>query len=300
MSEAEGIIVKLYANTYEVISGGEIYKCKLGGRLKLLDAKVTKPVSVGDIVQFEPPSNKDGEGLIFAAKQRKSKLSRCDPADAKREQIVVANADFVIVCQSFDSPPLNLFEIDRCILMGLSGECKIAIVVNKVDLASPAAGESLEIYRQLGYPVIFTSALKGDGIEEVRNLLAGRLSVLLGPSGVGKTSMINRLRPDLNLKTKKVSEKTGRGKHTTTVSILDIGDAMVVDTPGMEFFSIWGVDASDLQFYFEEFKKAGECRFNNCSHLEEPGCAVLEAVKQGKIGRRSHQDFAEGTPRHLR
>lgn len=276
MERLRGRIRKIAANVCHVESGGTLWRCTFRKRLKRDRRSSIKLAAVGDEVEFTTAPG--GEGEIERLLPRRTKLSRHDVLHPTREQVIVANIDLVLACQAAAEPPFDPLQVDRSLIMARAGGAEMALAVNKMDLVPREALETLlEPFREIGIRTIFLSAAMGDGIEELRTLLRGRVTVLLGPSGVGKSSMINALNPALRLPTGPVSRKTGEGTHTTSwVELVDIGDGgLVADTPGIEFFTLWGVDEKNLANFFPEFALVS-CRFKDCSHTVEPGCGVLE------------------------
>ncbi|NLV86519.1 MAG: ribosome small subunit-dependent GTPase A, partial [Clostridiales bacterium] len=249
------------------------------GRFRL---EKTKPL-VGDYVTYSLDSN--GKGMIDSILPRKNSFSR--PA--------VANIDCMILLISAVNPVTEPFVADRVIAAFQRAGCEIIICVNKSDLDS---GDKLyDIYSKTDYKLIRTSASSGEGVDELRRAISGKLCVFTGNSGVGKSSLINRLSPELSIKVGEVSEKLGRGRHTTRhVEIFSLGDgAYIADTPG---FSSFEMDRSEfipkkeLQFCFSEFLPyIGRCRFDDCAHLKEPDCAVLSAVEEGIISKSRHESY---------
>jgi ribosome biogenesis GTPase len=232
------------------------------------------PVAVGDRVAFV--DREDGRGLIVDVLPRKNRLARQAAGVKPLEQVIVANLDYVVA----------VFAAAQAAL----------ICITKVDLArDDGLNEEIDTYREIGYPVVLTSTVTGEGLNELRAALRGRLSVLVGKSGVGKTSLLNALQPDLGLRVNQVSRSTGKGLHTTTdlaMFPLESGGC-IVDTPGMREFGLWEVDGSDLALLFPEMRPlVGACRFGlDCAHNSEPGCAIHEAVKAGKISLGRYQSY---------
>ena len=275
MGALRGRIRRISANVCEVQSGEEVRRCTLRKKLKREKRWSIKLAAVGDEVLFTPMP--DGEGEIEKLLPRRTKLSRHDILRPTREQVIAANVDQVLACQAAAEPPLDPFQIDRTLIMAGAGGMGAALVVNKVDLVPRSALEPLlEPYPGIGLRILFVSAATGEGIEELRELLRGKVTVLLGPSGAGKSSLVNALKPDLKLRTGEVSWKTGEGTHTTSwAELIDVGGCWIVDTPGIEFFTLWGVDEKNLADLFPEFAQIG-CRFKDCTHTVEPGCGILE------------------------
>jgi ribosome biogenesis GTPase len=260
------------------------------------EIKVSDPVAVGDLVQFVDTGS--GAGLITEVLPRKSKLVRRSAVPAPGahpfEQIIVANVDQVVPVFSAAQPPPKWNLLDRYLTSAESLELSSLICITKLDLSEGDyhLHAELDLYRQIGYRVLLTSVITGEGIAELRAALQGRVSVFVGKSGVGKTSLLNSLQPGLGLRVNAVSQVTGKGKHTTTnleMFPLENGGS-VVDTPGMREFGLWEIDDSDLALFFPEMRAyVGRCKFGlDCSHDHEPGCAIRKAVAEGKISPRRY------------
>lgn len=271
---AVGQVHAIRANLIHVVAEGRRHLCRVRGRMRKERWEVLKATAPGDWVDFEPLPG--GEGVIEGVRPRRSKVSRADPHNPRIEQVIVANADLLVTVHAAADPELNLMNVDRCTVLAEASEIRAAVVVNKTDLATPAG---LEAYAGLGYTVLRTSALRGEGIDALRALIAGRMSVFIGPSGVGKSTLLNAIDPSFSLKTREVSERTGEGTHTTSwVELLEVGGGLVADTPGLEFFTLWGVTRENLHEHFPDFDAhLGRCGFSNCRHLSEPRCAVKAA-----------------------
>ncbi len=262
------------------------------------------PVAIGDRVRFIAAG--DGTGLINEVLPRRSRLSRPAPGYGANEQVIVANVDRVIPVFAAASPTPKWGLLDRYLVSAESSEIPALIVVTKLDLAGPdrKLDEALDIYRRIGYPVRMVSAVTGEGLDKLRQELHGRTSVLVGKSGVGKTTLLNALQPGLGLRVKEVGRGgQGKGRHTTThleMFDLDFGGALV-DTPGMREFGLWDVRGGDLALLFPEMAGyVGRCRFGlSCRHNEEPGCAVRKAVMAGQVSPQRYQSYmrlSEGLP----
>ena len=264
-----GRIHKIAANDYEVHTDEGVFHCRFRGKLKLERGNATKLAAVGDYVEVTPGDAK--QGTIEKVLDRRSKLSRHDVLHTTREQVICANVDVLFVVQSAKDPDFNAGIVDKCTVMAAANKLPLVIVVNKSDLATP----DLSVYEKAGYTCLRTSAVTGLGVEGLRSFLKGKTSVLMGPSGVGKSSLLNALDPDLALKVGIVS-KRGEGRHTTTwVELVPMGGGLIADTPGMEFFTLWGVTPENLKDHFLDFVDLADgCRFRNCSHIKEAHCAV--------------------------
>jgi len=257
------------------------------------------PVAVGDRVRYVDAQ--DGTGMIVEVLPRKSKLARRSavprPGAHALEQVIVANVDQVIPVMAAADPAPKWNLMDRYLASAESLELPALICLTKLDLAGEDAElqEAVETYRRIGYRVLLTSVVSGQGIAELRTALHGRLSVFIGKSGVGKTSLLNAIQPGLGLRVSQVSQKTGKGRHTTTnleMFALESGGS-VVDTPGMREFGLWQVEAEDLALLYPEMRPyVGRCRFGlDCSHAREGGCAIRQAVSAGVISARRYQSY---------
>jgi ribosome biogenesis GTPase / thiamine phosphate phosphatase len=256
------------------------------------------PVAIGDRVRFVNAG--DGRGMIVEILPRNSKLSRPAPVPGQRvfEQVIVANADLIVPVFSAANPTPKWGLLDRYLVSAEAAGLPALIVINKLDLAwkNSALDEELEIYRRIGYPVLLVSAIDGEGIEELKRALQGKLSVFVGKSGVGKTSLLNAIQPGLGLRVEAVGNgEVGKGRHTTThleMFDLDFGGALV-DTPGMREFGLWNITAEELADLFPEMAgHVGQCKFGlSCHHDREPGCAVRKAVMAGTISPYRYQSY---------
>ena len=279
-----GKIVKGIAGFYyvHVVESG-VYECKAKGVFR---KEKLKPL-VGDNVEIEILSEEDKKGNITQIYPRYNELIR--PA--------VANIDQALVVFAVTKPSPHFNLLDRFLVMMESKGIPVILCFNKDDIAEEAQIEELrEIYEKTGYPCIFTSALQGKNIDEVKALLQGKTTAIAGPSGVGKSSIINILQPEANMETGDISQKIERGKHTTRHSELFPIDeeSYIMDTPGFSSLYVNDFEKEELKNYFPEFAQfEGECRFHGCDHVHEPGCAVKEAVRQGIIHKIRYLDYKE-------
>ena len=276
-----GRVIKFYNSFFFVKVGDELIPCKLRGLLKR-DKKIGSAVYVGDLVEIS--RLKDKSGVIESVQSRRNILIR--PA--------TANVDRVILTFAVDAPKLHPLLLNRFLILAeKSALDEIIICVNKIDLA--AEKNFLSEYELL-YKVLRTSTVTGEGIDELRKILSSGVNVLAGPSGVGKSSLLNAVDKNLKLKVGKISEKILRGKHTTRISeLIEFGKGFLVDTPGFSAVDLTeaGLDKNNLRRYFKEFEDfAAECKFLNvCSHSHEPNCGVKKAVERGDILRERYEAY---------
>lgn len=274
---------------YEVRTDTETVQARVRGKFRLEDRDVTNPVAVGDRVEMRMDA--DGTGLITELLPRHNKLSRrAAGRRAGREQVLVANVDAAWCVQAARLPSFNPGFVDRFLVMAEAYGVPAGIVINKADLiVREDHAEDIAywqaLYENLGYPVLLVSAETGEGIEDFRARLVGKISVVAGPSGVGKSTLLNAVEPALALRTGEVSEKTKKGRHTTTFAeLLPVAGGYVADTPGIREFGIWDMAPEELSGYFVEMLSyLDDCKFSPCTHDHEPDCAVKEAVENDEI-----------------
>jgi ribosome biogenesis GTPase len=246
---------------------------------------VKNPVVVGDHVAVRDLG--DGEGVIEEILPRRNELARTAAGGTGLKHVLAANLDLVLLAMSLHEPPLNRARLDRYLLAAEQSEIPPLILITKLDLGTlEQAEEAVGIYSRIGYTVVLTSSKSGHGIERLRDLLVGRVSAIVGPSGVGKSSLLNTLQPGLGLKLAAISSATGKGMHTTTVAELIPLESggYLADTPGLRELAPWNLSAEDLPLLFPEMRPyLDSCRFAHCTHVHEPGCAVRQAVEAGEI-----------------
>jgi ribosome biogenesis GTPase len=304
-----GLIVREQSGFYRVeAEDGQFYVCRLRGRL-LEEAKSSDIAAIGDRVKITTLDAQESapigtiSGVIEEVEERKSVLSRSARTEgnrgagqAEREQVIVANAEQAFFVFAAAQPRPNFRLLDRFLVAGEKSEIeKLYIVVNKIDLAkTEAAAQDFAPYANAGYGILYTSALTMQGVDELRTLLKDKISVLTGPSGVGKTSLLNDIQPGLGRAVKSVSQVTAEGIHTTRDSeLVKLAEGgYLADTPGLRTLAVWDIEPEELDAYFVEIARLVEqCRFNDCTHHNEPGCAVRAAVEQGKMSKQRYESY---------
>lgn len=300
MSHPTGLIIKAQSGFFTVQpdDGGELVVCRIRGRLKQ-DRRRSNIAAVGDRVTFT--LNADGTGQIESVAERQSALSRTRTGPEQRnlqteqEQVLVANPDQVIFVFSVRNPGFSPRKLDRFLVVAEMNHLPAIICANKVDLVDPAeAREMFRIYEAIGYPVLHTSTLTGEGVDELRELLRGRISVLAGSSGVGKSSLLNAVQEGLGLRVKEVSDATGKGLHTTRhVELIPLdGGGYVADTPGIRSLALFDLEPGELDAYYREIAPlVAQCAFSDCTHTHEPDCAVRAAVDDGRVSYERYDSY---------
>jgi ribosome biogenesis GTPase len=287
----KGLIIKAQSGFFWVETGEGIIVCQLRGKLKQGRAK-GDIAALGDHVQIT--KSQDGSGAIENVEERKQALVRLDPRpQGEYQQILLANADqavFVFACAS-PSPKLKM--LDRFLVIAEKQNIRPIVVANKIDLVEDPK-EIFGLYEEIGYRVIYTSTKLEVGLHELKSQLQNKISALAGPSGVGKSSLLNAIQSELGLKVNEISKAMNKGKHTTVTRemfALD-GGGYVADTPGWKSLSLWDTEPEEIDAYFPELKNlVSDCQFSNCTHQHEPNCAVLNALKENKIHQERYDSF---------
>lgn len=289
-----GVVIRHEGNLVHVDLPGEAeaLPCVVRKSLRRTGGKRGKAVVVGDRVEVEGSGE---NAAVVAVEDRTNTLSRPDPLHKHREHVIVANITTVLIVASVRDPDFAPGLVDRFLVAAESRGLEPGIALNKIDL-DPEGGRDAHaaLYRGLGYPVFEVSAKSGAGLEEVRGFLRDKTTSLLGHSGVGKSSLANALDPSLALRVGDVHERSGKGLHTTTtVSLLRLPwGGYLVDTPGIREFGLWNMKEDDLAIWFRDLAPyVDRCRFNDCRHEHEPGCAVLEAVERGEISPGRYESY---------
>ena len=290
MSATGGLVLRARSGFYTVKTDeGDLVEARLRGRVKK-ERQASDLAVIGDRVHLERLP--DGSGAIAQVEPRRTRFSRRQPGPRGtwREDVMVANPDLVAAVFSCAHPPPNPRLIDRFLVVAEYNEVHILLVANNVDLASAEEAEAVfGPYRRIGYDVVLTSAKAGIGIDELRDRLAGKLSIVTGPSGVGKSTLLNAVQPGLQLATGEVSEALHKGRHTTThAELLPLQPprgGYVADTPGIRELGLFAIPPTELAWCFPEFRPhLGRCGFNDCTHLHEPRCGLRAAVEAGEVG----------------
>ena len=284
----KGRVIQSTGKWYKVNLNGEVIDCRLPGKFRLEKKEVTNPVAVGDIVDVVIGS--DGTGSIETIHERENYIPRQATHGRRGEQILVANIDLAWVVQSVRQPKINLGFIDRFLVTCEAYEIPAGIIFNKMDLARGNDLEFVEdvsgLYRNLGYKVVCTSIKDPGMLKELKEHTQGITSVFIGPSGAGKTSILNEIEPGIDLRVGEISSYSQKGKHTTTFAqLIPLKDSgYIVDTPGIRELGLVQIEKSELSLYFPEMLEPRQnCKFYNCTHYHEPGCGVIQAYEQGEI-----------------
>jgi ribosome biogenesis GTPase len=282
-----GTVLQGLGGVYEVQTPDRVVEAVLRGRIKR-DERTGAKVVVGDRVDVQ--EERAGEETVWAivrVHDRTTVLARRAPGKAPRPKAIVANVDQVLIVFAAAHPDPHLRMLDRFLVIAADSDIAPLIIVNKTDRSGmDAARATFAPYERAGYPVVYTSAKQNLGVDAVRDALCGRLSALMGPSGVGKSSLLNAVQPGLGLRVSAISEAVNKGRHTTVTAQLiplECG-GWVADTPGLRELGLWEVERDQLQFYFPEFEPLlGGCRYPTCTHTHEPGCAVRTAAESGEV-----------------
>ena len=268
----------------------EFYNARIKGKFKIDDITSTNPVAVGDIVDVDKEDTEAADVIITGIRERKNYITRQSPHNKYQHHIIASNLDQSLLFATLKDPKTSQGFIDRFLVASEAYHVSAIIVFNKNKLKKKKELEKFDelkfIYERNGYKVLLMSLAQRTGVHEVEHLLNNKITLLSGHSGVGKSSFINTVFPGLLLKTQDVSDWSGKGIHTTTFAeMFDLPDGgKIIDTPGLREFALMDIEKNELSHYFTEMKALlNDCRFNNCMHVEEPGCAVKEAVEEGKI-----------------
>ena len=308
----KGIVYKSTGSWYTVkTEQGSFYECRLKGKFRIRGIKTTNPVSVGDKVFFEIDNLGDDEfGVIYEIENRNNYIIRKSVNLSKQTQIIAANIDLAFLIVTLNNPPTSTAFIDRFLVTSEAYGIKTILLFNKIDSYNEEELVTVKylahLYRSIGYECIGISAMTGKNLDKVKVLMKNKVSVFSGHSGVGKSTLVNAIEPSLNLKTKEISDQHLQGQHTTTFAeMYDLSfDAQIIDTPGIKGFGMVEIDKEELSGFYPEFFKLKEhCKFHNCLHIEEPKCAVKEALENEEIAwsrYKSYLQILEGEEEHYR
>jgi ribosome biogenesis GTPase len=307
-----GTVYKSTGSWYTVKSlNGKFYECRIKGRFRLEGIKSTNPISVGDKVDFELETKNNTEtGVIHRIEERKNYIVRKSVNLSKQTHIIASNIDQVFLLVTIDNPPTFTSFIDRFLVTAEAYSIKTVLLFNKVDTYDDETLLEVKylasVYKQIGYECIGISAITGKNIDKVKALMLGKVSMFAGHSGVGKSTLVNAIEPSLDLKTKAISTQHMQGQHTTTFAeMFDLSfEAKIIDTPGIKGFGVVDMEKKEIGDYFPEFFALKQnCKFNNCIHLNEPKCAVKDALENNKVSYsryRSYIKILEGEDEHYR
>ena len=293
-----GLVIRNTGSWYTVKTddGGQLIDCKIKGNFRLKGIRSTNPVAVGDHVTLVP--NNEGTAFITEIADRRNYIIRKASNLSKQSHIIAANVDQAMLVVTVNYPQTSTTFIDRFLASAEAYRIPVVLIFNKVDILDDDELRYLDmminLYETVGYECRSISAERGDGVETVMQLLEGKVTVLSGNSGVGKSTLINRLLPDANLRTAEISDAHNTGMHTTTFSEMLplLSGGYIIDTPGIKGFGTFNIEPEELSGYFKEiFHFSRDCRFSNCTHTHEPGCAVLKAVEDHYIAASRYQSY---------
>lgn len=307
-----GIVYKSTGSWYTVKSEkGDFIECRMKGKFRMKGIKSTNPIAVGDIVDYELEETSDAvTGTIHKIHERKNYIVRKSVNLSKQIHIIASNIDQVFLLITIDNPPTTTSFIDRFLVTAEAYGIEAVLIFNKIDtLNEQTLDDQLylqHIYTEIGYKCLRISSTENKGVDKLKEMMAGKVSMFSGHSGVGKSTLVNAMEPSLHLKTSIISEQSKQGQHTTTFAeMYDLSfDARIIDTPGIKGFGIVDMEPSEISGYFPEFfKLKDQCKFNNCLHKEEPHCAIKAALEKDEIAwsrYNSYLKILEGDEEHYR
>ena len=296
----EGIVYKSTGSWYLVKCNNDFFECRIKGKIRLKDLDTTNPIAVGDNVIFEKDLKEKGQGVISEILPRKNYIIRKSVKLSKQSHILASNIDLALLLITKDNPPTSFNFIDRFLVTCEAYHIPVILVFNKIDtynednLSKISKIES--IYKSTDYQCIRISAKYGQGVDEISNYMEDKVCLLSGHSGVGKSTLINQINPELELKTKEISISHSQGKHTTTYAeMYDLKENIrIIDSPGIKGFGLVDISKYELGDYFPEFfKRKGKCKFHNCMHIEEPGCEIKKALENQVISESRYSSYVD-------
>jgi len=297
----KGLVYRSTGSWYSVESDGCFYACRIKGKLRLKGIKSTNPIAVGDRVWFEVDENAvEPEGTIVGIEERQNYIVRKSVNLSKQTHIIASNIDQVFLLITLHNPPTFTAFIDRFLVTAEAYHIPAVLVFNKMDTCSPEQENEIDalatIYQTIGYKTLKISATEGQNIDEIKSMMQGKVSMFSGHSGVGKSTLINAIAPDLNLKTAALSDQHQQGIHTTTFAeMFAFPNGMkLIDTPGIKGFGVVDMQPDEIGIYFPEFTPLrSACKFHNCMHQNEPQCAVIEAFENGIVAESRYQNYLQ-------
>ncbi|MES2411673.1 MAG: ribosome small subunit-dependent GTPase A [Bacteroidota bacterium] len=307
-----GLVYKSTGSWYTVkTEDQQVFECRIKGKFRMKGIKSTNPIAVGDVVDFELDETSDAvTGTIHNIHDRKNYIVRKSVNLSKQTHIIASNIDIVFLLITINNPPTTTSFIDRFLVTAEAYGIEAVLIFNKIDTFDEAMKDEQlylqYIYSQIGYKFLKVSAVEKKGLDDLKAMMIGKVSMFSGHSGVGKSTLVNALEPGLNLKTKTISEQSKQGQHTTTFAeMYDLSfDAKIIDTPGIKGFGVVDLEPAEISGYFPEFfKLKDQCKFHNCLHKEEPHCAVKKALEDNKIAwsrYNSYLKILEGDDEHYR
>ena len=300
MELVKGLVLRSTGSWYEVRDSrdGHIWQCRLKGKFKTLGLKVTNPIAVGDYVRFEEEDENQNFGIIHEIVPRENYVVRKSVHKTAHAHLIAANVDQAILIATLVFPRTSLGFIDRFLVAIESFRIPGVLIFNKQDLLNDEMkefqSELMELYESLGYKCLATTALDKDSLAEFASLLKDKVSLLSGHSGVGKSTLVNSIAPDLDIKTQEVSTFANKGVHTTTFAeMFELEpDTFIIDSPGIKELGLADMKQEEISHYFPEMRDLlNQCRFNNCQHINEPGCAVKDGINAGEISISRYESY---------